>query len=131
MSELFRKIDEDFGGSISWNMWEARTRPGCQGPQRNMSSVADFLVNCHELHQESLHCYQVLEEELDDECHCWYFQNGTGLSCRSPDLCAAEVSVFFLSLLLLLVDLFLKFEVWIVLASAYAILASSVSKFGY
>ena len=26
-----------------------------------------------------------LEEELDDECHCLYAQNGTGLSCLSPD----------------------------------------------
>ena len=51
----------------------------------HLSSVVDFLVNCHELHQESLHCHQLLEEELDDECHCWYFQNGTGLSCLSPD----------------------------------------------
>ena len=31
-----------------------------------MISVADFLVNCHELHQESFHCYQdVLDEEMD------------------------------------------------------------------
>ena len=51
----------------------------------HVSSFVDFLVNCHELHQESFHCHQ-LEEELDDECHCWYFQNGTGLSCRSPIL---------------------------------------------
>ena len=48
------------------------------------SSVVDSLVNCHELHQELLQCHQ-LEEELDDECHCWYFQHGTGLSCLSPD----------------------------------------------
>ena len=49
----------------------------------HMSSVVDFLVNCHELHQESLNRHQQ-EEELDDECHCWYFQNDT-LSCLSPD----------------------------------------------
>ena len=41
-------------------------------------------LNYYELHQESLHCHQ-LEEELDDWCHCRYFQNGMGLSCRSPD----------------------------------------------
>ena len=51
----------------------------------HMSSVVDFHVNCHELHQDSLHCHQVLEEEHDDWCHCWYFQNGTALSCCSPD----------------------------------------------
>ena len=49
-----------------------------------MSSVVDFLVDCHELHKDSLHCHQ-LEEELDDWCHLWYFQNGTGLSCSSQD----------------------------------------------
>ena len=49
-----------------------------------VSSFVDFLFNCHELHQESLHCHQ-LEEELDDWCHRGYFQNGTGLSCCSPD----------------------------------------------
>ena len=49
-----------------------------------MSSVADFLVNCHERHQEALHCHQ-LEEELDGWCDFLYFQNGTGLSCCSPD----------------------------------------------
>ena len=52
----------------------------------------DFLVNCHKLHQESFHCHQ-LEEELDDECHCWYFQNGTGQSCRSPDSWCTRFSV--------------------------------------
>ena len=37
-----------------------------------MSSVADLLFICHELHQESFHCHQVvLEEELDDGCHCY------------------------------------------------------------
>ena len=51
----------------------------------HMSSIVDFLVHCHEVHLEPLHCHQVLEEELDDGCHCWYFQNGIGLSCRSPD----------------------------------------------
>ena len=40
--------------------------------------------NDYELHQESLHCHQ-LEEELDDWCHCRYFQNGMGLSCCCPD----------------------------------------------
>ena len=51
-----------------------------------MSSVVDFLLICHELHQESFHCHQdVLDEVLDDGCHCWYCQKGTGLSCRSPD----------------------------------------------
>ena len=58
-----------------------------------MSSVVDFLVDSHELHQESLHCHQVLEEELDDGCHCWYFQNGTGLSCRSPDSWCRRLNV--------------------------------------
>ena len=33
-----------------------------------VSSFVDFLVNCHEFHQESLRCHQ-LEEELDDGCH--------------------------------------------------------------
>ena len=33
----------------------------------HVSSFVDFLSNCHELHQESLHCHQ-LEEELDDWC---------------------------------------------------------------
>ena len=47
-------------------------------------SCVDFHLNYHELHQESLHCHQ-LEEELDDWCHFWYFQNGTGLSCCSQD----------------------------------------------
>ena len=47
-------------------------------------SCADFHLNYYELHQESLHCHQ-LEEELDDWCQYWYFQNGMGLSCRSPD----------------------------------------------
>ena len=41
-------------------------------------------LNNYELHQESLHCHQ-LEEELDDWCDCWYFQNRMGLSCRSPE----------------------------------------------
>ena len=41
-------------------------------------------LNYSELHQEPLHCHQ-LEEELDDWCPCWYFQNGIGLGCRSPD----------------------------------------------
>ena len=45
-----------------------------------------------ELHQESFHCHQ-LEEELDDECQCWYFQNGSGLSCRSPDSWCTRFSV--------------------------------------
>ena len=48
-----------------------------------MSSVADFLVDCHELHQESFHCHQ--DEELDDGCRCWCCQNGIGASCSSPD----------------------------------------------
>ena len=47
-------------------------------------SCVDFHLNYNELHQESLHCHQ-LEEELDDWCQYWYFQNGTGLSCRSLD----------------------------------------------
>ena len=64
-----------------------------------MSSVADFPVNCHELHQESLHCHQ-LEEELDDWCHCWYFQNGMGLSCRSPDSWCRRFNVDNASLLI-------------------------------
>ena len=50
----------------------------------HVSSFVDFHLNCHELHQESLHFHQ-LEEELDDWCQHWYFQNGAGLSCRSPD----------------------------------------------
>ena len=58
-----------------------------------MRSVVDFLVNCHELHQESFHCHQWLEEELDDECHRWYFQNGTGLSCCSPDSWCRRLNV--------------------------------------
>ena len=41
-------------------------------------------LNYFELQKESLHCHQ-LEEELDDWCQYWYFHNGTGLSCRSPD----------------------------------------------
>ena len=44
----------------------------------------DFLWILMKRHQEPLHCHQ-LEEELDDWCRCWYFQNGMGLSCRSPD----------------------------------------------
>ena len=120
----------------------------------HLSSVVDFLVNCHELHQESLHCHhdvrcrqnfstlsprtsfinlvngsnlafsssnfffsssspmskpyfvvafsffptnsfncQLLEKKLDDECHWWYFQNGTGLSCLSPDSWCRRLNV--------------------------------------
>ena len=51
----------------------------------------DFLVNCHELHKESFHCHQ-LEEELNDGCRSWYFQNGTGLSCRSLDTWCRRIS---------------------------------------
>ena len=47
-------------------------------------SCVDFPLSYYELHQVSLHCHQ-LEEELDDWCQYWLFQNGTGLSCRSPD----------------------------------------------
>ena len=50
-----------------------------------MSSVADFLVNYHELHQESFHCHQDVLDEEDDGCHCWYCQKGIGASCSSPD----------------------------------------------
>ena len=39
-----------------------------------MSSVADFLVNCHELDQESFHCHQDVLDEEDDGCHFWYCQ---------------------------------------------------------
>ena len=46
--------------------------------------ICGLSLNYHELHQESLHCHQ-LEEDLDDWCHFWYFQNGTGLSCCCPD----------------------------------------------
>ena len=51
----------------------------------HMGSVADFLVNCHELHHESCHCHQDVLDEEDDGCHCWYIQKGIGLSCSSPD----------------------------------------------
>ena len=33
-----------------------------------------FTVNCHQM-----------DEEVDDWCHCRYFQNGMGLSCCPPD----------------------------------------------
>ena len=49
-------------------------------------------MNYFELHQESLHCHP-LEEELDDWCHCWHFQNGIGLSCRSPDSWCRRLNV--------------------------------------
>ena len=45
--------------------------------------ICGLSFNCHGLHLESLHCHHL--EELDDWCHFWYFQNGTGLSCCSPD----------------------------------------------
>ena len=46
--------------------------------------ICGLSFNYHDLHQDPLHCHQ-LEEEIDDWCHFWYFQNGTGLSCCSPD----------------------------------------------
>ena len=46
--------------------------------------ICRLSLNHYEFHQEPLCCHQ-LEEELDDWCRCWYFQNGIGLSCRSPD----------------------------------------------
>ena len=50
-----------------------------------MSPVADFLFNCHELHQKSFHCHQDVLDEEDDGCHRWYCQKGIGASCSSPD----------------------------------------------
>ena len=50
-----------------------------------MSSVADFFVNCHELHQESFHCHQDVLDEEDDGCHFWYCQEGISADCSSPD----------------------------------------------
>ena len=54
-------------------------------------------MNYYELHQESLHCHQ-LGEELDDWCQYRYFQNGTGLSCRSPDSWCRRFNVVNVSL---------------------------------
>ena len=53
-------------------------------------------LNYQRLHQESLHCHQ-LDEELDDWCHFWYFQNGTGLRC-SPDSWCGRFNVVIASL---------------------------------
>ena len=71
------------------NVWSFIQRWQTMGPPVLSCRFASNLncgrsFNYHELHQELLNCHQ-MEEELDDWCHFWYFQNGTGLSCCSPD----------------------------------------------
>ena len=67
---------------------EVLSTDGKQRVSRSIMScrklICGISFNYDELHQESLHCHQ-LEKELDDWCQYWYFQNGTGLSCCSPD----------------------------------------------
>ena len=59
----------------------------------HVSSVVDFLVNCHELLQESFHRHHDVLDEEDDGCHCWYCQKGIGANCRSPDSWCRRFSV--------------------------------------
>ena len=78
--------------ATNWKNLESRRVWGCVRKRHNgsplsalyMSSVADFTVNCHELHQESFHCHQDVLDEEDDGCHCWYCQKGIGASCSFP-----------------------------------------------
>ena len=54
-------------------------------PSYHAALYMSFLVNCHELHQESFHCHQDVLDEEDEGCHCWYCQEGIGASRSSPD----------------------------------------------
>ena len=72
--------------SLVWSFIQIRQTTGFSVLSCRFACILIYRLslNYYELHQESLHCHQ-LEEELDDWCRCWYFQNGVGLSCRSPD----------------------------------------------
>ena len=85
----------DFTATSHKKSWKSTSVRFCEKTAHNGSlrcimslltwaQLSTFFLDCHELHRESFHCHQ-LEKELDDECHCWHFQNGTALSCPSPD----------------------------------------------
>ena len=80
------KIRKKSWKSHVWGFIQRRQTTGLSVPSCHFARklICGLSLIYHELHQESLHCHQ-LEEELDDWCQYWYFQNCTSLSCRSPD----------------------------------------------
>ena len=82
---ICNKIREKSWKSHVWGFIQRRQTTGfsvlsCRFARKLICGLS---LNYYELNLESLHCHQ-LEEELDDWCQYWYFQNGTGLSRSSP-----------------------------------------------